>query len=133
MLVPWPNANLLLGWHLNPDRVLVSAVPALGRARLVEIHRHHAQLLADLRRDPAYAVDSPKWDMWFIDEHDQRRRSCFDGAPHASGVLAAPPPPPVVQEEDQEAEETYIAALEEDIRRAIEESEFEELAKWSSL
>lgn len=57
--VSWPDMNLPHQWHLSLDRVPVQAVPNTDRARLAEIHRRRAQLPANLRRDPAYDVDSP--------------------------------------------------------------------------
>lgn len=100
--VSWLDVHLSNEWHLNPKRVLVTAISASICARLEEIRRRRAQHPVDLRRhdptfgedllhwdtwfynehddlhhDPAFAEDSPHWDTWFYNEHDGQRRSFF--------------------------------------------------------
>ena len=75
--LPWGDAHLPEGWHLNRLRVPVPPVPRSGRERTEEIHRHRAMLLPDLLHDPAYAVTSSLWDEWFELKHDHRRRAAF--------------------------------------------------------
>lgn len=82
----WTNAHLPTNWHMSPDQVPVPAIPATGRARLLEINRRRASLPPDLVDDPRYAVTSSFWDTWFWDEHDVRRQTFF-----ASRASPAPP------------------------------------------
>jgi hypothetical protein len=71
----WPDVHLSAGWHLNQIRVPVPAIPASGPARRWKICDRCAFLLPNLRRDPAYSVDSPLWNRWFEAEHEARRES----------------------------------------------------------
>lgn len=57
------GVHLPHGWHLSIDRVPEPPIPATGRAHLVEIQRHHAQLPLDLREDLTYAEESPYLDL----------------------------------------------------------------------
>lgn len=91
--MPWPDVNMPHGWHLNPDRVPVPPVQAIGHAREVETHRRHAQIPSDLRHaqipsdlrhDPAYMVDSLHWARGSPSMTSTTRRAsrvrCFHGA-----------------------------------------------------
>lgn len=62
-------------WHFNPERVPVPIVLASDRAWVLEVRRHRDLLPEDLRHDPTFMEDSPLWDTWFYDEHDQHHRS----------------------------------------------------------
>ena len=55
--LPWGDAHLPGGWHLNGRRVPVPRVPRSGRTRTEEILRRRALLPPDLLHDPAYAVN----------------------------------------------------------------------------
>ena len=81
MPVDWPDVHLPDDWHLNLQRIPVPPIPASGWARTVEIFRRRRSLPLDLLNDPAYAPESPHWDPWFRDEHDDRRRAFFAQAP----------------------------------------------------
>ncbi|XP_044978574.1 uncharacterized protein LOC123445627 [Hordeum vulgare subsp. vulgare] len=124
--LPYPDVTLPHGWHLDPERIPVSAVPRSTRVHLEEVTKRRRLLTAEQRRDPTYVADSPNWEVWFAVEHEeQRRRGVRQVQP---GGL--PPPPPVVSDEDQEAEAAYQAALagvlrnsEEEARRMAEEEE----------
>ncbi|KAE8797586.1 hypothetical protein D1007_27241 [Hordeum vulgare] len=55
--------------------------------------------------NPAYATDSPDWEVLYAFEHeDQGRRGVRD-------ARAGTPPPLVVRDEDQKAEAAYPEAL----------------------
>jgi hypothetical protein len=57
--VPWPDASLPGGgWYLNARRVSVPPVPGEGRERRDDVRRRPAILLADLREDLTYALNS---------------------------------------------------------------------------
>jgi hypothetical protein len=116
--VPWPDVNLPARWHLNSRRGLVPPVPREGPERVKEIHMLRALLPMDLRRDPAFAIASPKWDTFSAWEWRPEQRASYLGdvdwdrqwAPEASsddddneeededeggvGVQAEQPPPP---------------------------------------
>ena len=77
----WSDVYLPDDWHLNPQRIPVPPIPASGRDRAVEIARRRCSVPQDLLTDPAYAPESPHWDRWFRDEHDDRRRAFFAQAP----------------------------------------------------
>lgn len=64
---PWPGINLPHGWHLDPHRILVSQSPW---THTEEVRKHHALWTAEQRGDPAYARDSPNWEVWFVTKHD---------------------------------------------------------------
>ncbi|CAA3018951.1 Hypothetical predicted protein [Olea europaea subsp. europaea] len=154
--MPWGDVHLPHGWHLSPDRVSVPPIPATGHARLAEIRRHRDQLPPDLLQDPAYAVNSPHWELWFETEHDQRRRTFFASRsatapppatpatprtppatarrpPRRNGGLyinepapVAMPPPPVPAEEDDPEFRAALAA-------SAEANDLEELGWWPHL
>ena len=91
------------------------AVPLPGRQLDREITRRRRLLPPALRNDPAYAVDSPHWEQWFKDEHEERRRSYF--ALVSSAVQTAYPALPdalwfeeEVPEDDEDPE--MLAAIE---------------------
>ena len=89
--LPWGDAHLPGGWHLNRRRV---PVPRSGRERTEEILRRRALLPPDLVHDPAYAMNSELWDRWFELEHDHRRRLAF--------AATAPPDYVPADEPDEE-------------------------------
>ena len=55
--LPWGDAHLPGGWHLNRRHVPVPPVPRSGGERTEEILRRWALLPPDLVHDPAYAVN----------------------------------------------------------------------------
>lgn len=129
--MPWPDVNLPHGWHLNPIGFWF---------------RQCGPQAAAAGGDPALSCSTPSRhlsrpsvrggfaELGHMIHHQARQaplvvlRGCPPpGAPRA---LADSPPPSLGQEEDQEA---YIAAITEATRRAIEESELEELARCPCL
>jgi len=121
----WGDVHLREGWHLNPQRIPVPAVPLPGRQLAVEIARRRRLLPPALYNDPAYAADSPYWEVWLKDEHEDRRHSYFGPAP--SAVEAAYPALPddalwleeEVAEDDDDPE--MRAAYEASNRSYVEE------------
>jgi hypothetical protein len=89
----WGDVHLPHGWHLSLDRVPVPPIPAIGRARLMEIQRQRAQLPADLREDPSYDPKSPYWDLWFEVEHDPCRCTFFASRTATAKPYAEPRTP----------------------------------------
>ncbi|KAE8807101.1 Pre-mRNA-processing factor 39 [Hordeum vulgare] len=122
--LPYPDVTLPHGWHLDLERIPVTAVPRSTRVHAEEVTKRRHLLTAEQRRDPTYVADSPNWEVWFVVEHEeQRRRGVRQVQPGGP-----PPPPPVVSDEDQEAEAAYQVALagvlrdsEEEARRMAEE------------
>ncbi|XP_044377392.1 uncharacterized protein [Triticum aestivum] len=136
--LPWGDVHLPNNWHLSADREPIPPVPVGGCGRCVEVNRRRARLPPDLLEDPRYAIDSPMWDTWPRDKHDQRRQSFFadrppsprcprpphaDTPPKTRGLRArgirptpspspSPPPSPPMTEEEE-------ARL---IRRVMEDS-----------
>ena len=106
--LPWGDAHLPEGWHLNRRRVPVPPVPRSGRERTEEILRRRALLPPDLVHDPAYALNSELWDRWFELEHDHRRRAAFQAA--APEDYNLPPP----EEEVEPPEDSDLEASCED-------------------
>ena len=60
----------------------------------MEIARHRRSLPLYLLNDPAYVPESPHWDRWFWDEHDDRRCAFFAQAPAPPQEPTAYPAPP---------------------------------------
>lgn len=127
------DVNLPHGWHLNPDKVAVPAVPTTGRVREAEICRYHAQLPSDLRHNQRL-----RWTCR-TGTHDSPTSTtsaagCASRVCPLHRVLA--PPLKSMEEEDVEAEEAYkrvIEEAEEAYMRAIEAFELVDLARWLSL
>ncbi|KAE8799606.1 hypothetical protein D1007_24985 [Hordeum vulgare] len=71
--LPYPDVTLPHGWHLDPERIPVSAVPRSARVHLEEVTKR--------RRDPTYAADSPNWEVWFAVEHEEQRQVQPGGPP----------------------------------------------------
>ena len=101
----YPDVTLPHDWHLNPERIPVSAAPRSARAHAEEVQRRRAMLTPEQRREAAYASDSPNWARWFTFEHEEARRR---GVREVDRTV--PPPPLIVREEDQAAEAAYQAA-----------------------
>ncbi|KAE8788655.1 Cytochrome P450 71C4 [Hordeum vulgare] len=72
--LPYPDATLPHDWHLEPERIPVSAAPWSAKAHAEEVRRWRALLTLKQRRDPVYATDAPKWARWFVFEHEEARR-----------------------------------------------------------
>ena len=142
--LPWGDVHLPEGWHLNRLRVPVPPVPRSGRARTDEILRRRALLPPDLVYDPAYAMNSELWDRWFELEHNHRRRLAF--AATLPDNYAEEAAAEEAQEEDFEWSSTDGGAdvkmedqeedqpeEDEDLKKAIQASELEELGRWPEL
>ncbi|KAE8812337.1 hypothetical protein D1007_10694 [Hordeum vulgare] len=122
----YPDVTLLHNWHVDPKRILVSAVLQSARMHAEEVSRRQRQLTREQRLNPAYVADSPNWEVWFALEHEeQRRRDVRDMQPGSP-----PPPMPIVSDEDREEEAAYQTALavvlresEEEERRKADEEE----------
>ncbi|KAE8815242.1 hypothetical protein D1007_07371 [Hordeum vulgare] len=69
--LPYPDVMLPHGWHLDPERIPVSAVPRLTRVHLEEVTKRRRLLTVEQRRDPTYATDSPNWEVCFAVEQEQ--------------------------------------------------------------
>ncbi|KAE8821088.1 hypothetical protein D1007_00939 [Hordeum vulgare] len=96
--LPYPDVVLPHGSQLGPERILVSVVLRPARAHAKEVRPQRQHLMPNQRLNPAYAEDSPVWEVWFpFDHEEQRRRGVCDVWP---GTL----PPLDVHDEDQEAE-----------------------------
>ncbi|KAE8794462.1 betaine aldehyde dehydrogenase [Hordeum vulgare] len=95
--------------------------PDASRAGFAWVHAEEVSsrqrlLTSEQQQNPAYAADSPKWELWFAVKHEeQRRRGVHDV--QLGGPL---PPPLVVSDEDQEVEAAYQAALEAMLRESEE-------------
>ncbi|KAE8790703.1 hypothetical protein D1007_34908 [Hordeum vulgare] len=91
------NVTLPHHWHLDLERITVLAVP---RAHAEEVSHRWRQLTPEQRLKPVYAADTPNWEVWFVLEHEEQRRSSL------RDVQPGGPPshPPVVSNEDQDAE-----------------------------
>ena len=99
---------------------------------MVEIPRRRRLLPPDLYNDPAYAPESPHWDQWFRDEHDDRRRAFFTQAsvpPQEPTAYPAPPPGDErelwfeEEEDDDEEQDPELQAACEASRRSLVEDE----------
>ncbi|KAE8795158.1 Pre-mRNA-processing factor 39 [Hordeum vulgare] len=128
--LPYPDATLSHDWHLDPERILVSAVPRSARAHTEEVRCQRALLTPEQRRDPSYATDLSNWARWFAFEHEEARRRDVREVDRT-----VPPPPLIIREEDQAPEAAYQADLavvyqesEEDERRRAAAVEHEEEA-----
>jgi hypothetical protein len=75
----WSGVQLPGGWRLSCRRVPIPPVPAREPERTKEIRRRRRYLPADLRADPAYAIDSESWRTYLSTETDSRRRAGFMG------------------------------------------------------
>ncbi|KAE8811185.1 hypothetical protein D1007_11929 [Hordeum vulgare] len=108
--LPYPDVTLPHGRHLDSERIPVLAVPWSARVHVEEVSRRPRLLTTEQRRDPAYAAESPNWELW----------RCWQLR--------------VVTDEDQEAEAAYQATLvavlcdneEEARRRADEEATYQQ-------
>lgn len=58
--LPWPNVNLPHSWHLDPHHI---TVPHSEWVRAKKIRKRRVILTLEQRTDPAYAIDSPNWDV----------------------------------------------------------------------
>ncbi|KAE8783001.1 adp-ribosylation factor-related protein 1 [Hordeum vulgare] len=72
--LPYPDVTLRHGWHLDPERIPVPAVPQSARVHAEEVSRRRRLLTAEQRRDLTYAADFPNWEVWFAVEHEEHRR-----------------------------------------------------------
>ena len=118
-------------------------MPRSGRERTEEILWRRALLPPDLVYDPAYAMNSELWDRWFELEHNHRRRLAFAATlpeNYADQEVEAEE----AEEEDFDWSSTDGGAdhpvkmedQEEDddeLKKAIEASELEELGRWPEL
>ncbi|KAE8819697.1 hypothetical protein D1007_02357 [Hordeum vulgare] len=102
----------------------MSVVPQSARMHAEDVSRRRCQLTREQRLNPAYAADSPNWEVWFALEHEEQRRRGV----HVVHPGGPPPPSPVVSDKDQEAETAYEAASasvlcesEEEERRKVNE------------
>ncbi|KAE8770181.1 Cytochrome P450 71C4 [Hordeum vulgare] len=95
--MPYPDVTLSHHWHMDPERIPVSAVPRSARVHAEEVRRYRRLLTPEQRQNLACADDSPNWELWFTVEHE-------------------------VRDEDQEAETAYQAA----VAAVLRDSEAEE-------
>ena len=109
-------------------------IPASGRARVVEIPRRRRLLPPDLYNDPANTPESPYWDQWFADEHDDRRRAYFAPAPALPQEPTTYPAPPPgheqelwFEEEVDDDDDPEMQAAYEASRRSLVE---DEIKRW---
>ncbi|KAE8799667.1 hypothetical protein D1007_24913 [Hordeum vulgare] len=59
MSLPYPDITLPHGWHMDPERILVPAMPRSVLLHAEEVSRRRCLLTGKQRRDPTYAADSP--------------------------------------------------------------------------
>jgi hypothetical protein len=123
--VPWHDVHQSDGWHLNPERVPMPTVPANraeGRAPLPPG--------STLRRPPpkpgvCCEFTELGYQVW--DEHEQWSRLFYAApAPYPQRACAPAHEPlrgSVVKKEEEDTEEN-----DEPLKKALEDSEFDELA-----
>ncbi|KAE8785840.1 hypothetical protein D1007_40345 [Hordeum vulgare] len=86
--MPYANVTLPHHWHLDPERIPVSAVPRSVRLHTEELSRRRCLLTPEQRLNTAYTADSPHWELWFaVEQEEQHQRGVRDVQ------LGGPPPP----------------------------------------
>nr|XP_040256432.1 uncharacterized protein LOC109742167 [Aegilops tauschii subsp. strangulata] len=100
--------------RLNISRIPVPTVPRSQRAHAEEVRRRRELMIPAQRRLPAYAPDSPNWEVWFSLEHEEERH-------HGVQYHHANPLPPS-EVEPEEEEEAYQAVLAAAMQSSIEET-----------
>ena len=108
------------------------AVPLPGRQLDREIARRRRLLPPALRNDPAYAADSPHWEQWLKDEHEDRRHSYFAPAPRAvqSAYPALPDPLWFDEEVPEDDDDPEMQAAYEASNRTLVE---DEIKRWEKV
>ncbi|KAE8814624.1 hypothetical protein D1007_08147 [Hordeum vulgare] len=59
MPLPYSDVTLPHDYHLDSERIPVPAVPRSARVHAEEVTKRWRLLMAEQRRDPTYAADSP--------------------------------------------------------------------------
>ena len=132
----WSDVHLPEGWHLNPQRILVPAVPTTARAWMAEITRRHSLLTPEQRNNPAYSINSSNWDRWFQEEHEERRHTYYALAPSALAPRAYPQLPAGTEDlwfeeevQDLDDDPELVEAVEASCRSLVED----EIKRWEQV